>query len=131
MPERSSFDYAVIRIVPRVDREEFLNAGVILFCKARGFLRAQVAFDESRLRALWPQLALEEVREHLEAIPKVCLGGREAGPIGLLSARERFQWLVSPRSTVIQFSAVHSGLCDTPEQALEHLFQRLVAMPAG
>lgn len=131
MPERSSFDYAVIRIVPRVDREEFVNAGVILFCKSRGFLRARVEFDTQRIRALWPQLSLDEVQEHLEAIPKVCEGGREAGPIGMLSARERFQWLVSPRSTVIQFSAVHSGLCDTPEQVLDHLFQRLVAVPAG
>ncbi|MBL8212838.1 MAG: DUF3037 domain-containing protein [Bryobacterales bacterium] len=118
-------------MVPRVDREEFVNAGVILFCKSRGFLGAQVEFDEGRLRALWPRLALEEVRAHLEAIPKVCAGGREAGPIGMLSARERFQWLVSPRSTVIQLSAVHSGLCDTPEQALDHLFQRLVAVPAS
>ncbi len=131
MPERSSFDYAVIRIVPRVDREEFVNAGVILFCKSRGFLGARVELDARRIHTLWPPLALDEIREHLEAIPKVCQGGSDAGPIGLLSPRERFQWLVSPRSTVIQVSAVHSGLCDTPEQALEHLFLRLVAMPEG
>lgn len=129
MPERNSFDYAVVRLVPRVDREEFINTGVILFCKARGFLEARVHVDEARVAALWPQLSIDEVREHLEAIPRVCLGGADAGPIGLLTPRERFHWLVSPRSTVIQFSPVHSGLCDTPKQALDHLFAHLVSLP--
>jgi len=129
VPERNSFDYAVVRLVPRVDREEFINTGVILFCKALGFLEARVQLDEARVAALWPLLSIEEVREHLEAIPRVCQGGAGAGPIGLLTPRERFHWLVSPRSTVIQFSAVHSGLCDTPPQALVHLFDRLVALP--
>jgi len=89
-----------------------------------------VQLDEARVAALWPLLSIEEVREHLEAIPRVCQGGAGAGPIGLLTPRERFHWLVSPRSTVIQFSAVHSGLCDTPQQALDHLFAQLVALPS-
>jgi hypothetical protein len=123
-----SFDYAVIRVVPRVDREEFLNAGVILFCLQKDFLAARVEVDEPRLRALWPELDVDLIRQHLEAIPRICAGDADAGPIGRLSIRERFHWLVAPRSTMIQVSPVHVGLCEHPEQALDDLFRRMVQL---
>jgi hypothetical protein len=126
VPALSSFDYALIRVVPRVEREEFVNAGVILFALAKDFLQARVAVDEVRLRALWPEVDVDLVRQHLEAIPKICAGQPDAGPIAKLSLRERFHWLVSPRSTMIQVSPVHSGLCENPAQALEDLFRRTV-----
>ncbi|HEV8577849.1 MAG TPA: DUF3037 domain-containing protein [Thermoanaerobaculia bacterium] len=129
MPAHSSFDYAVIRVVPRVEREEFVNAGVLLFCLERDFLQARVEVDERRLRALWPETDIELVRQHLEAIPKICAGSLEGGPIARLSLRERFHWLVSPRSTIIQVSHVHSGLCDSPEKALDELFRQTVSVP--
>lgn len=129
MPAHSSFDYAVIRVVPRVEREEFVNAGVLLFCLERDFLQARVEVDEPRLRALWPGTDVELVRQHLEAIPKICAGSPDGGPIGRLSLRERFHWLVAPRSTIIQVSPVHVGLCDSPEQALDELFRQMVAVP--
>jgi hypothetical protein len=123
-----SFDYAVIRVVPRVEREEFLNAGVILFCLERNFLDARVHADETRLRAIWPDVDVQIVGQHLEAIPAVCQGNADAGPIAKLSQRERFHWLVSPRSTIIQVSPVHSGLCEAPELALDQLFHQLVSV---
>lgn len=126
MPVLKSFDYAVIRVVPRVEREEFLNAGVILFCLERRFLRARVQVQEERLKPLWPPLDVEVVRRHLQAFVRVCQGDAQAGPIALLSQRERFHWIVAPRSTIIQVSPVHSGLCDDPEEALEQLFRQLV-----
>ena len=125
----SSFDYAVVRVVPRVERGEFVNAGVILFCLQLDFLAARVAVDEPLLRALWPEADLDLVRNHLEAIPRICAGRPDAGPIARLSLRERFHWLVAPRSTILQVSAVHSGLCDQPERALHELFEQMVAVP--
>ena len=130
MPALSSFDYAVVRVVPRVEREEFVNAGVILFCLERDFLAAKVELDEPRVRALWPEADVELIRQHLEAIPRICAGSPDAGPIARLSQRERFHWLVSPRSTVIQVSPVHTGLCDDPERALDDLFRKMVLPPA-
>lgn len=129
MPAPSSFDYAVVRVVPRVEREEFVNAGVILFCLGRDYLAARVEVDEARLRALWPEIDLDLVRQHLEAIPKICAGTEDSGPIGKLSLRERFHWLVAPRSTMIQISPVHTGLCDHPEARLDELFRRAVQLP--
>ncbi len=126
MPALSSFDYAVIRVVPRVDREEFLNAGVILFCLERRFLCAHIHVDENRLRALWPGLDLTLVQAHLEAFVRVCHGEADAGPIARLSQRERFHWLTAPRSTMIQVSPVHSGLCESPHTTIEKLVQQLV-----
>ena len=128
MPAMSSFDYAVIRVVPRVEREEFVNAGVILFCLEQDFLAATVEANEPRLRALWPGVDLPLVRHHLEAIPKVCAATPDAGPIARLARRERFHWLVAPRSTVIQVSPVHSGLCAAPDRALAHLFEQMVLL---
>jgi hypothetical protein len=123
----NSFDYAVIRVVPRVEREEFLNAGVVLFCLQKRFLQARVQAQEERWRLLWPKVDSEMVRRHLEAFVKVCQGDPDAGPIARLSQRERFHWTVAPRSTVVQVSPVHSGLCDDPGATLEELFQSLVA----
>jgi hypothetical protein len=129
VPAQTSFDYALVRVVPRVEREEFVNAGVILFCLARDFLGARVELDRDRVRALHPDVDLALVDEHLAAIPRICAGGDGSGPIGRLSRRERFHWLVAPRSTVIQVSPVHSGLCDDPERALERLMDRMVRAP--
>jgi hypothetical protein len=129
MPAQSSFDYAVLRVVPRVERGEQINAGVILFCLERDFLAARVEVNEPRLLALWPAVDLDLVRQHLEAIPRICAGTPDAGPIGRLSLRERFRWLVAPRSTMIQVSPVHAGLCGHPERALEELFTQAVRVP--
>jgi hypothetical protein len=126
VPVQPSFDYAVVRVVPRVDREEFVNAGVVLFCSERDFLGARVELDHERVRALFPDADLALVEEHLAAVTRVAAGGEGSGPIGKLSRRERFHWLVAPRSTIIQVSPVHSGLCDDPERALEHLVERMV-----
>jgi hypothetical protein len=116
-------------VVPRVERGELLNAGVILFCLEKDFLKARVEVNEARLLALWPEIDLDLVRQHLEAIPKICAGTPDSGPIGRLSLRERFHWLVAPRSTMIQISPVHAGLCDHPEQALDELFRKVVCLP--
>lgn len=129
MPALSSFDYAIVRVVPRVEREELINAGVILFCLERDFLAARVEVNEPRLRALWPEIDVELVRQHLEAIPRICAGSPDSGPIGRLSLRERFHWLVAPRSTIIQVSPVHAGLCESPERALDELFRQMVLVP--
>jgi hypothetical protein len=118
----------VVRIVPRPEREEFVNAGVIVFCLTRNYLAAKVRLDAARVRALCPTIDLEPLRRHLNAIPRICAGDPDAGPIARLPIRERFQWLAAPRSTVIQVSPAHSGLCDTPERTLETLFERLVAV---
>lgn len=129
MPVPSSFDYAVVRVVPRVERGEFINAGVIVFCLEKRYLEARVIVDETRLRALWPQLDVDLIRKHLEAIPKIAAGDPDGGPIAKLSQRERFHWLVSPRSTMIQVSPVHSGICEEPENTVEKLAERLLSPP--
>jgi len=131
MPARVSFEYAVLRVVPRVEREEFINAGVVVFCKESDFLAARAHLDEGRLCALWPELDLQLVQRHLEAFPKICAGDPDAGPIARLSRRQRFHWLVAPRSTVIQVSPVHAGLCASPELALDSLFRELVTPGSG
>lgn len=122
------FQYAVLRVVPRVEREEFVNVGVIVFCRTRRFLAARVALDPRRIQALAPDADLEALREHLEARVRVAAGDADAGPIAALPQSERFHWLVAPSSTVIQTSSVHSGLCDEPEAVLERLFEQLVAV---
>lgn len=127
-----SFDYAVLRVVPRVERQEFLNAGVIVFSLQKDYLEARIDVNEARLKAFWPELNIELVRRHLEAIPRVCTGDEDAGPIARLPKRERFHWLVSPRSTIIQVSPVHTGLCDDdPVKVTERLFAQLVATDGG
>ncbi|MEO6803465.1 MAG: DUF3037 domain-containing protein [Granulicella sp.] len=118
---QSSFDYAVVRVVPRVEREEFVNAGVVLFCLEQRYLEARMYLEEARLKALWPEIDLDRVRQQLAAFSAVCKGDAEAGPIAKLSQRERFHWLVAPRNTMIQLSAVHTGLTDDPAQTLDQL----------
>ena len=130
MRKRHPFDYAVVRVVPRVDRGEFLNAGVILFSSTAGFLDARIGCDRGRLKALAPALDVALVESYLEAIPKICAGQGEGGSIGSLPQRARFHWLVAPRSTIIQTSPVHSGVHHDLETALEGLFDKLVRPPA-
>lgn len=126
MRDHSSYDYAVIRVVPRVEREEFINAGVIVLCSARDYLEARIELDERRLASMAPAADLEAIRRHLDSIPAICRGGDAAGPIGRLTPRERFDWLVAPRSTIIQTSAVHTGRCGDPARTLEHLLDTMV-----
>ena len=126
MHAHCSYDYAVIRVVPRVERQEFLNAGVLLWCQEQDFLQARTKLDESRLRALDATVDIDTVRRHLASISIICAGGSEAGPIGKLPKRERFDWLVAPRSTIIQTSAVHSGRCNDAETTLERLLDAMV-----
>ena len=121
-----SYDYAIVRVVPRVEREEFINAGVIVSCPELDFLEARIELDERRLLALAADIDLESLRANLASIPTICAGGPQAGPIGRLSPRERFHWLVAPRSTMIQMSCVHTGRSRDPAQALEHLLQTMV-----
>lgn len=126
MADELTYDYAIIRVVPRVERGERINVGVILSCVDHPFLAARVTLDPARLSALDPSLDLEQLKAALEMIPAVCAGGPAAGPIGALPPRERFRWLASPRSTVVQMSEVHTGRTRDPEAALERLMQRMV-----
>ncbi len=125
------YDYAVIRIVPKVDREEFINAGIILSCDEKEFLDAKIEIDEKRLKAIAPDFDIETARAHLDAIYAICKGGKEIGTIGELSQRQRFHWLTSPKSTIIQTSSVHSGYCKDPEKVLNHLFEKMVKSKSG
>lgn len=127
----ATYDYALIRVVPRVERGEFLNAGVVLSSKSGDFLQARVELDEARLLALAPGLDLDAVRRHLAAFPAICAGGAEAGPIGRLPKRERFHWLTAPRSTMIQTSPVHTGRCSDAATMLERLLDTMVRVPAA
>jgi Protein of unknown function (DUF3037) len=124
--ELRTYDYAIVRVVPRVERGEFVNAGIIMSCDVERILKARIELDEDALLALDAGVDLEAVREALATIPLICAGGTRAGPIGNLSARERFHWLVSPRSTIVQTSPVHTGQCDDPDAALEHLMKRMI-----
>jgi hypothetical protein len=126
MHDQHIYDYAIVRVVPRVEREEFINAGVIVSCPARQFLEARIELDERRLLALDATLDLDLIRTHLASVQAVCQGGEQAGPIGQLSQRERFHWLVAPRSTIIQTSPVHTGYCKDPADILEHLIETMV-----
>ncbi|HEX3427366.1 MAG TPA: DUF3037 domain-containing protein [Candidatus Limnocylindrales bacterium] len=120
------FQYAIIRVVPRVERGECLNAGVVLLCRPKRFLAARVELNHGRLAALAPGVDPTTIEEHLTAIERVAAGDPDAGPIAGLGQGERFHWLVAPSSTVIQPSEVHTGLCDDPATELEHLVERLV-----
>ena len=129
MPALCTYDYAIVRVVPHVERAEFVNVGVIIACAAQGFLKALVELDEARMRALDATLDMESMRNALQAIPVVCAGGDAAGPIGRLSLRERFDWLVAPRSTSIQMSPVHVGRAADLDAELQHLMKKMVRPP--
>ena len=126
MPALRTYDYAVVRVVPRVERGEFVNAGIILSCDIERILLAGIELDEAALLALDAHVDLDLVRDVLASIPAICAGGAAAGDIGKMSPRERFHWLVAPRSTIVQTSPVHTGQCADPAAALEHLLQTMV-----
>ncbi|WP_242108801.1 DUF3037 domain-containing protein [Luteimonas aquatica] len=128
MPSPSTYDYAVVRVVPRVEREEFVNVGVVVSCPGAGVLAAAIELDEARLRALDPKVDLDAVRAHLDAVVRICRGGAEAAPIGLLAPRARFHWLTARRSAIIQMSPVHTGRTADPDQLIEHLLARMVRL---
>ncbi|HEY5825131.1 MAG TPA: DUF3037 domain-containing protein [Cyclobacteriaceae bacterium] len=126
MQENHLFEYAVIRFVPMVEREEFLNIGVILLCAKEKFLQLRFELDEDRLKVICPQVDLKELKEQLQSFERICKGGPEGGSIGKLSIPERFRWLTATRSTVVQTSKVHPGLCTDASEMLDRLYRQLV-----
>lgn len=130
MPAPHLYDYAVVRVVPRADRGEFVNAGVVLSCPSMRFLEARIDLDERRLLALCPGIDVALVRDYLAAIPLLCAGGPQAGPIGRLTQRERFHWVTATRSTIIQCSPMHTGHCTDPGDTLECLLDAMVRCPS-
>lgn len=126
MQEKFTFEYAIIRIVPRVEREEFLNVGVIVFCKRPAFLDMKYILDEKKILTLYPKIDLEDVRQHLQAFEQISKGNKDAGPIALLDHAARFRWLTAKRSTVVQTSAVHPGICNDAGKTVDKLLEQLV-----
>jgi len=126
MQEKNLFEYAIIRIVPKVEREEFLNVGVVLYCAGRKFLQAKYELNPQRLSSFSDQLDIEDIGCYLHAFKEICAGDAESGPIGKLPPAERFRWLTATRSTVVQTSKVHPGLCDDPGESLEQLYKQMV-----
>lgn len=126
MQENHLFEYAIVRVVPRVEREEFINVGVILLCAKQKYLNTRMALNQGRLNALCTAVDVDIIEQHMQSFERICRGGKEGGPIGLLSQSERFRWLTASRSTVVQCSQVHPGLCHDPEATLQRLFEQLV-----
>lgn len=126
MPGKHLFEYAVIRVVPRVEREEFVNVGIVLFCKQQRYLKTRFRMDKERLLSLFPSLDLADVKSYLDAFEKVASGDKDGGPIARLDLPSRFRWLTATRSTVVQSSKIHPGLCDDLDKAIEKLFHQLV-----
>ena len=126
MPGSEPFQYAIVRVVPQVERGECMNVGVVFFCRPRRYLAARMALDEGRLVAFAPDVDIDEVRAHLEAMTRIAAGEPGSGPVARLEQSERFHWLVAPSSTVIQTSPVHTGLCEDPEATLDGLVEKLV-----
>lgn len=124
----ASFDYALLRIVPRVERQEFINAGVVVYCPEKRYLAARIHLDEDRLKVLWSEVDTALVQKHLNAILRICEGEADAGPIAKLSQRERFHWLTAPRSTIVQPSPVHTGVCDRTDDLLDRLEKQFLAI---
>lgn len=116
----------MIRVVPHVEREEFINVGIVLLCTSRKFLSTKIELDEQRLLALSNGIEVQELRDHINSFERICKGGNDGGPIGKLTIAERFRWLTSARSTVLQTSKVHPGLCTDPADELTKLFNQLV-----
>jgi hypothetical protein len=130
MQEKKTYEYAVIRLVPRVEREEFLNVGVVLYAAGQKFLQVRFYIDETRLRAFFANVDINEIQQYLESFERICKGGKDAGPMGELPVPQRFRWLSATRSTVVQMSKVHTGLSADPEGKLLKLFEQLVLGPA-
>ncbi|WDF56935.1 DUF3037 domain-containing protein [Mucilaginibacter sp. KACC 22063] len=126
MQEKHLFEYAVIRVVPRVEREEFINVGVILYCKQEKFLQIKCAIKADRLLALCPDIDIDELKCHMDALQQICQGTQAGGPIAKLDAPSRFRWITATRSTVVQASKVHPGLCISASETLEKLYEQLV-----
>jgi hypothetical protein len=126
MQEKHLFEYAIIRVVPRVEREEFLNVGVIVYCSAQRFLQTIFRLDEERMNIFSKQVDIKELEERLTAFRQICAGSKEGGPIGKLPIASRFRWLTATRSTVVQTSPVHPGLCADARETLEKLYEQLV-----
>jgi len=126
MQDKHLFEYAVIRIVPRVEREEFLNVGVILYCAKLNFLQTIFQINEEKLNAFCSELNITELTENLQAMERICAGDKGSGPIGKLATAERFRWLTATRSTVVQTSKVHPGFSENPKETLEKLYEQLV-----
>ena len=129
MQGQDLFEYAVIRLVPKVEREEFMNVGVILYCAKQKYLKARIELDEQRFSVFCGSTDLEELRHHLNAFENICRGGKEGGPIGKLDMASRFRWLTATRSTVLQSSKVHPGFCVNPEEKLQQLYSQMVLLP--
>lgn len=128
MQDKQVFEYAIIRVLPRVERGEFVNAGVVVYCKKQSFLKAMIQFDENRIKSLYKEADVTEINNHLKAFEQICLGNLDAGPIASLDIPSRFRWLTAKRSTVIQASEIHPGLCTDPHEVLEKLFEQMVVM---
>jgi hypothetical protein len=126
MQEEHLFEYAVIRVVPKVEREEFINIGVILYCSGQKFLQCILELNEKKLQALCCDIDIDELKTHMQSFEKICKGGNDAGPIGKLSLPERFRWLTATRSTILQTSKVHPGLCQDAFEILQRLHKQLV-----
>ena len=126
MQEKNLFEYAVIRVVPRVEREEFINVGIILYCAKQKFLKAKICINDTKILAIMPDIEIDFLHENLNALIQICEGGKHAGPIGILDNASRFRWLTATRSTVIQSSKVHPGFCTAAEETLQKLFNELV-----
>lgn len=127
MQEKKLFEYAVIRIMPRVERGEFINVGVILYCASKKFLQLKYEIQSEKINTLCSECDLDEIKSYLDIFQRICQGDKNAGPIAILPAPERFRWLTATRSTIVQTSRVHPGLCNEPEEMLSDLFKKLVS----
>ncbi|MEO5683872.1 MAG: DUF3037 domain-containing protein [Chitinophagaceae bacterium] len=126
MQEKYLFEYAVLRVVPKVEREEFLNVGVVLYCPKQKFLNVLFHLDGERLKAFACELDIPEIGQYLQAFEKICAGTKDSGPIGKLAVADRFRWLTATRSTVLQTSKTHTGLCNDVKETLQQLYAQLV-----
>ena len=126
MQDTHTFEYAIIRVVPRVEREEFLNVGVILYCQKHKFLDVLILLDENKLKALCEGVDVNELKQHLRAIDEICKGAADGGPIAKLDMASRFRWLTATRSTIVQASKVHPGICNDPQEKIKKLFEQYV-----